>query len=418
MYKKRNLLEYVSNHKNRKKLYKDLLKTFSSETEEEFIERRDRVYNKWKDIEPGAISSFEGVSYQRKITPNYLKDLYIDLEIDMYDFEQIEFLKKRQNADRIIKIQKKLNQISRSDNVPEVIVTMSMIEPYEEAILLAESNCKTILINAESGTGKEMLARFIHKSSKRNKAPLFILNCAGLNDELLESKLFGSKKGSYTGAYKDTKGIFEEAEGGFVFLDEIGDISASMQMLLLRFIEYNEFTPLGTNKVIKSDVRIILATNKNLRSLVDSGKYRDDFYGRICIPKLIIPPLRERPKGEIYCLLAYFMKQERKFKFSYDCRNLLTSHDYPGNIREIKKIIESLSILKKGEISKSVLESFIVTKISSENPPPLIPDNITLEEVKRIYCRNTLLNNNNNKTKAAKILGIKVNTLKRYLDNN
>ena len=208
----------------------------------------------------------------------------------------------------------------------------------------------TVLITGESGTGKEVFAKYIHKNSQRAGKQFVVVNCAALSEQLLESELFGHAKGSFTGAYTDHTGYFEVADGGTVFLDEIGDLSPSMQVKLLRVLQEKEFSRVGETKTRRTDVRIIAATNRDLEQLMAEGKIREDFYYRINVFEFRLPPLRERPEDIMFYYERFveeYAIQMNKTITGIDpnMRDLLLSYDWPGNIRELKNVAERTTIL-------------------------------------------------------------------------
>ena len=217
--------------------------------------------------------------------------------------------------------------------------------------LIAESDT-TVLIEGESGTGKELFAKAIHSVSNRRKAPLITINCSSIPDTLLESELFGYKAGAFTDAKKDKSGRLALAEGGTLFIDEIGDISQLLQAKLLRVLQDKVYEPLGSTSSLKANVRIVAATNKNLEKLVKNGTFRDDLYYRVNVVKLLLPPLRKR-KEDIPLLAEHFIRKfnrlnDRKIQgISPEALSILMSHDFPGNIRELENIIEYASLVCK-----------------------------------------------------------------------
>lgn len=224
-----------------------------------------------------------------------------------------------------------------------------MLEIFDLLPTVAESD-STILIEGESGTGKELIARAIHNLSARRNKPIITINCGALPDTLLEAELFGYKAGAFTGAQRDKPGRFAIADGGTIFLDEIGDISPALQVRLLRVLQEKTFEPLGATKSAIADVRIVAASNKNLSRLVKSGKFREDLYYRINVIKLVLAPLRDR-KEDIPLLIDHLLNQLSTIKnkhitdISPDALAILMNHDYPGNIRELKNIIEHAFVL-------------------------------------------------------------------------
>jgi len=234
----------------------------------------------------------------------------------------------------------------------------------------------TIYIHGETGVGKELVARAIHESSNRKNMPFIKVNCSALPETLLESELFGYEKGAFTGAFARKLGRFELANGGTIFLDEIGDISQLIQLKLLRVLQEKELERLGGTETIPLDVRIITATNKNLDLLVSEGKFREDLYYRLNVIPLFVPPLRERP-DDIGELISIFMKmttdkhQARIKELNKDALHALLSYSWPGNVRELENIIERIIVISDGfEIALSDLPSNIIsseTQIVSHN---------------------------------------------------
>jgi two-component system NtrC family response regulator len=213
----------------------------------------------------------------------------------------------------------------------------------------------TVLLQGESGTGKELLARLIHNLSPRSERPIIAVNCGALHENLLESELFGHEKGAFTGATARRIGRFEEADGGTLFLDEIGELSPAVQVKLLRFLQEHEFQRLGGNQTIRTDVRVISATNRDLEQRVREGAFREDLFYRLNVVLMSIPPLRER-KEDILPLIDHFL---RKFALengreiaglSHEAQDVLLKYDYPGNVRELENIIERAVVIAREEI--------------------------------------------------------------------
>jgi DNA-binding NtrC family response regulator len=234
--------------------------------------------------------------------------------------------------------------IGESPKIKKVIQMIEKVAPTDA----------TVMVCGESGTGKELVARAVHANSKRRDKVFFAVDCGTLSKNLLESELFGYKKGAFTGADKDKEGIFSLADSGTVFLDEISNIAAEVQGRLLRFLESREFFPLGGDKSRKVDIRLIFATNRNLQDMVDDGSFREDFYYRIYVYPIILPPLRDR-KMDILPIALHFLNQFCKQMdkavggFSEEAANRLISHEWPGNIRQLRNVIERAVILSEGE---------------------------------------------------------------------
>jgi len=283
---------------------------------------------------------------------------------------------------------------------------------------VAESNT-TILIEGESGTGKELFARAIHNLSFRRDKPFVAVNCGALPDTLLESELFGYKAGAFTDAKKDKPGRFALAEGGTIFLDEIGDISAAVQVKLLRVLQDKIYEPVGAVSSVKADVRIITATNKKLDKLVKEGRFREDLYYRVNVMKLELPPLRNR-KEDIPLLVNHFISRFNHLHnkniccVTNDVTAALLAYDYPGNVRELENIIEHCFVLCEGEIIEAKhLPASICP--SSELDKMKVSEPATIKQMEVILLTQALRQNKGNKTAAAKQLGIDKSTLFRKM---
>jgi two-component system response regulator HydG len=279
-----------------------------------------------------------------------------------------------------------------------------------------------VLIMGESGTGKELIARAIHNNSRRRKERLVALNCAGLSESILEDELFGHIKGAFTGAQSEREGRFEHADGGTLFMDEIGDMPAAMQAKLLRVLENGEVVRLGSNEPIKVDVRLISATNRNLDEMVAERKFREDLFFRINGIKITIPPLRER-REDIPLLIHFFVQQsaERYGKvidaITPDAQQVLMSHPWPGNVRQLKNVIENMVVLTtKQKLDVDSLPSDLRAAVPTDHVGGM--NNlvgISIEQAEKELIRNTLKLVNGNREQAAKILGIGERTLYRKI---
>jgi PAS domain S-box-containing protein len=296
------------------------------------------------------------------------------------------------------------------------------IQKIFEIVPVVASSDATILIEGPTGTGKDVLAKVIHNASGRLKKPLVKVNCAALPDNLLESEMFGYVKGAFTGAEKDKPGRFQEADGGTIFLDEIGDLPLSLQAKLLRVLEDKEFYPLGSRKTTKVDVRIISATNQNLEQLVAEKRFREDLFYRLNVMRLDLPPLKAR-RGDIPLLISHILKRLSATrdtiaeKFSNDAMEVLLNYDYPGNIRELENIIEHSLIVCQDKIIERnhlplSLQGGIAPRLSKEKKQPLDRE-IALSE--KTLILDTLKKANWNKGKAAAALNINRTTLWRKM---
>ncbi|MBN2516813.1 MAG: sigma 54-interacting transcriptional regulator [Deltaproteobacteria bacterium] len=277
----------------------------------------------------------------------------------------------------------------------------------------------TILIEGESGTGKELFARAIHNLSPRKNGPFIIVNSGAMPDTLLESELFGYKAGAFTDAKKDKPGRFKLAHKGTIFLDEIGDISPALQVRLLRVLQDKTFEPLGAIESIKTDVRIITATNKIIDDMVKEGTFREDLYYRINIIRLVLPPLRER-KEDIPLLVDHFistfntLQNKEIIGMTDEALACLMSYDYPGNIRELKNLIERSFVLCKSAL---IQKEHLPDPVCKSDGMDLSEhsDIMSFREMEAIFLRNVLRRNNWNRTQTAHELGIHKSTLFRKI---
>ena len=293
----------------------------------------------------------------------------------------------------------------------------------------SESDRTTILIQGESGTGKEVLAKAIHYHSPRAQMPLIELNCAALPDTLLESELFGYEQGAFTDARRRKEGLIERANHGTLFLDEIGDMSLNVQAKLLRVLEDGTFMRLGGTRVITVDVRIIAATNKDLKQLIAAEKFREDLFYRLAVVPLHIHALRERKEDIVPLALDLMARYNRDLKKNFTgvtpaAAEVLTRYPWPGNIRELRNVIERTMILApQGDIDVAYLpeeiRDFVVAKppepMSSIDVSPTGDQFISLDELEDRYIHEVLSASGNNKTQAARILGIHPTSLLRRL---
>ena len=306
----------------------------------------------------------------------------------------------------------------------------AMREMLEVARKAAEADHTTILILGESGTGKGVLAKAIHYGSPRAAQPLLELNCASLPDALLESELFGFEPGAFTDARRRKEGLLERAHGGTVFLDEIGNMSASVQAKLLRVLEEGTFMRLGATRTIKVNVRLITATNANLREAVAQGRFREDLFYRLNVVPLLIPALRERQQDILPIAIGLVQHFNRELKknftgFTPAAAELLQRYPWPGNIRELKNVVERTMILSpEGDIDASYLPEEIrdqedrprrVEIMTEDGVSPTGRQLVSLRELEDDYIQEVLLATGNNKTQAAKILGIHPTSLLRRL---
>ena len=283
----------------------------------------------------------------------------------------------------------------------------------------------TVLIQGESGTGKELLAKAIHQLSPRSAKPMVTVHCAALSPTLLESELFGHEKGAFTGAHERRIGRFEQAEGGTLFLDEIGEIDETTQVKLLRFLGERTFERVGGNKTLTADVRVVAATNKNLKELVDAGEFREDLYFRLSVVELWSPPLRERSADAPLLALSFlreFASENAKpvCDFTAEALEAMIRYEWPGNVRELRTAVEHAVVLSKGDMIQlsdlpQSVQSRGVIQSETELSQPIIDKGVTLEEAEKQLIIRTLQECRGNRTAAAKKIGISRRTLHRKL---
>ena len=275
----------------------------------------------------------------------------------------------------------------------------------------------SVLINGETGTGKEVFARAIHSASGRRNEAFLALNCSAFSRELLESELFGYKAGAFTGAVKDKRGLLEEANNGTIFLDEIGEMALELQSKLLRVIETGEFVKVGDTKTTRVDVRILSATNRNLKEEIANGRFREDLYFRLSVFRILLPPLRQR-RDDILLLAQHFIEQYARQigrtapSLSTEAKKIFLAYPWPGNVREMMNAIEHGLIVCESEITPGDLPIDMVTsEAPSEND-----DSLDLKSVERNHIIKVLKFTNGNKTETARLLKIGLTTLYRKIE--
>ncbi len=289
---------------------------------------------------------------------------------------------------------------------------------------VARSN-STVLIRGESGTGKELIARAIHNQSPPRLTEAFhAVNCAAINENLLESELFGHEKGSFTGAHAEKKGLFEVADRGTLFLDEIGELDVGMQAKLLRALQERKIRRVGGTHEISVDVRVIAATNRDLRAMVSDGRFRDDLYYRINVLSIDVPPLRER-REDIPVLIDYFVKKHTRNTsrlvsgLTAETRKLMIDYSWPGNVRQLESAIERAILLCEGDqitVDDLPLEVRQESRPVSEGAFKLPPEGISFEDVERDLIMQAMEQTDYNITKSAKLLGLTFRTLQYRLE--
>ncbi len=345
----------------------------------------------------------------------------VRIEEVLHQIKQIENIRGLRNENRL------LRRIVLGDNEKLCEMTSLAMQEIERIVSKVATTDSTVLITGESGTGKGVIARSIHKQSSRAGAPFIPVNCGSIPENLIESEFFGHTKGAFTSADRAKKGLFLEADKGTIFLDEIGELPLHLQVKLLHVIEEKEFRPVGSSQVKRVNVRIIAATNRNLAEMVARGEFREDLYFRIDVFHIHIPPLRER-RGDIAKLVRFFLEhgeghfaQGRKISIEPEAENLLIAYDWRGNVREIENIIARALILADGErITVADLPSHITRLGASGNGSSALSAGTSLRELVRAHEYNLIQvaieDAGGDRRAAAQALGIGLSTLYRKLE--
>ncbi|MBN8247446.1 MAG: sigma-54-dependent Fis family transcriptional regulator [Verrucomicrobia bacterium] len=344
------------------------------------------------------------------------------LQIDELELRIQRALKRQTLETENTQLHQRLDQkfgitqlIGESPAMKEVFETLQAVAPTKA----------TVLITGESGTGKELVAKAVHQNSPRARGPLITTNCAALPATLLESELFGAERGAYTGAHERRIGRIEQAQGGSLFLDEIGELDITTQVKLLRFLGERTYERLGSNKTLTADVRLIAATNKDLPSLVKAGKFREDLYYRLAVVPIQLPPLRDRVV-DIPALAAAFLKEfatengKPITAFSTDAMDLLLRYHWPGNVRELRAAVEHAVVLCRGaQITPKELPPAVRTPQSAyteqRTREQIATGQLTMKDAERQLLIHALQETRGNRSEAAKKLGISRRTLHRRL---
>jgi two-component system nitrogen regulation response regulator GlnG len=350
-----------------------------------------------------------------------------------FDIEELKIVVEKAFGDMSLREElKKLKETDTEEDVPRIIGrSEKMLRVFKEIGRVASKDV-TVLITGESGTGKELVAKAIHYNSKRNSGPFVAINCASIPKDLIEAELFGWEKGAFTGAKEKHIGKVESANNGTLFLDEISELEQNLQAKFLRFLQEKEFSLLGSNMIRKADVRIIGATNKNLKDAITKGTFREDLYYRFNVVQIKLPPLRER-KEDILPLAKHFLKEsEKKFEtgrkeLSKEAKDFVTRYDWPGNVRELENAIKSACILSGGAtIEKKDLHveegAYSIKEFLEDKLKKYLGGMTRLEtgdlyatvmsEVEKALISIVLKETKGNQLKTARTLGINRNTLR------
>jgi len=382
------------------------------------LELLEKIRRQWPDILTVMMTAYTNVEIAiqaiRLGAHDYVSKPFSLDEMMVVVDKALEAKRLRTEVDRI-----HLTQIGEFGFERIVAHSPKMIEIVNLLKHLAESEARTILLQGESGTGKDLAAKVVHFHSPRAARPFMNITCTALPESLLESELFGHEKGAFTDAHQQKQGLFELADGGTIFLDEIGDMPPSLQAKLLRFLEETAFRRVGGTKDIRVDVRIIAATNRHLRGLVADGRFREDLFYRLNVFPVTLPPLRERPE-DIPLLAEHFIHQyNREFRkevTGIDSAALaaIQAYAWPGNVREMKNIIERVMLLSAGSRLTLVdlpaeLKTPVAAAAGVRGPPTVIefgPEGIDIHEVERMLVRRALEQTRGNQSRAAALLHI------------
>ncbi len=357
-----------------------------------------------------AVEALKAGAFDYLTKPLDIEELKVLIEkaLELYDLRTENIALKERLGDRF----DFSRLIGQSAKMRELFNTLSLVAPTDA----------TVLLLGESGTGKELVANAIHQNSLRKNQPFIKVSCAALPETLLESELFGHEKGAFTGAITRREGRFQLAHRGSIFLDEVGEMSGATQIKLLRVLQEKEIEPLGSNRPIKVDVRVIAATNKDLEKEVKAGRFREDLFYRLNVVPIILPSLRER-REDIPLLANHFLKyygekNGKEFKgISNKALDLLIRYPWPGNVRELENIMERAVIMARGEIIVPADLPPVIQALAKEkeNEELQFPPGITLAQVERALILKTLEDTGGNRSRAAEILGINRRTLQNKL---
>ena len=339
------------------------------------------------------------------------------------NLENLEIVIKRELKSRDLEKENQTlhERLDRKFNLEEIVGNSRPLMEVVEKIKLVAASKATVLLEGETGTGKELFAQAVHQNSERARRPFVVVHCAALPSSLLESELFGHEKGAFTGAVERRIGRFEAAHGGTLFVDEVGEIDASTQVKLLRFLDLRTFERLGSVKPIKVDVRLVVATNQDLNELVKKGAFREDLFYRLNVVPIRLPSLRER-KEDIPLLIDHWVRYyvtengTDDLKIDPTAMRILESYRWPGNIRELKNFAENMVVMRRGgEVSQFDLPPHFVGGVLDVSEAGKTANPLSVEDNEKRLLRNALIESRGNRTKAAKLLGISRRTLHRKL---
>jgi DNA-binding NtrC family response regulator len=405
----------------------DVTTASSGEAAMKFVESRrfDLVLTDLK------MTGMSGLDLLKELT-NYDKSIIVilltahgsvDSAVDALRLGAFDYLQKPYDSEKLLEtVSRALNKLTTLDT--EIVSVSPEMDGVKKLILKIAKSSSTVLIRGESGTGKELIARSIHKNSLRSNEIFQAVNCAAINENLLESELFGHEKGSFTGAIAEKKCLFEVAHGGTLFLDEIGELDISLQAKLLRALQEKQIRRVGGIKDIDVDVRVVAATNRDLLKMAEEKRFREDLYYRLNVLSLDVPPLRER-RSDIPVLIDYFLKKhtrgtDRKVVINADARRILDDYSYPGNVRQLESALERAVLLCEND---TITVADLPPEMTQSSMPAaagelfkLPPEGVNFEDVERSLILQAMDRTDNNITKSAKLLGLTFRTLQYRLE--
>ena len=409
----------------------DVTTASSGEAAMKFVESRrfDLVLTDLK------MTGMSGLDLLKELT-NYDKSIIVilltahgsvDSAVDALRLGAFDYLQKPYDSEKLLDtVSRALNKLSALDT--EIVSVSPEMDKVKKLILKIAKSNSTVLIRGESGTGKELIARSIHKNSLRTNEVFQAVNCAAINENLLESELFGHEKGSFTGAVGEKKGLFEVANDGTLFLDEIGELDIALQAKLLRALQEKEIRRVGGIKDIEVDVRVIAATNRDLLKMAEEKRFREDLYYRLNVLSIEIPPLRER-RSDIPVLMDYFLKKhtrgtDRTITLENEAKKLLLDYHYPGNVRQLESAIERAILLSENDTitlddlppEMTQTRAIGASVGGGDSQFKLPPEGVNFEDVERSLIMQAMDRTDNNITKSAKLLGLTFRTLQYRLE--
>jgi DNA-binding NtrC family response regulator len=405
----------------------DVTTASSGEAAMKFVESRrfDLVLTDLK------MTGMSGLDLLKELT-NYDKSIIVilltahgsvDSAVDALRLGAFDYLQKPYDSEKLLDtVSRALNKLTTLDT--EIVSVSPEMDGVKKLILKIAKSNSTVLIRGESGTGKELIARAIHKNSLRSNEIFQAVNCAAINENLLESELFGHEKGSFTGAIAEKKGLFEIAHNGTLFLDEIGELDVSLQAKLLRALQEKQIRRVGGIKDIDVDVRVVAATNRDLLKMAEEKRFREDLYYRLNVLSIDLPALRER-RSDIPILIDYFLKKhtrgtDRKVTINPEARRILEDYTYPGNVRQLESAIERAVLLCEND---TITPADLPPEMTQASTPSasgelfrLPPEGVNFEDVERSLIMQAMDRTDNNITKSAKLLGLTFRTLQYRLE--